>query len=108
MMSVAFGLLVVLLCYLSLRRRVHNRTRALEETPARDEPVRPRPSPLADALAQLVGISGGVYIGFTALAGFLKLPVPDKLVLGGLQFDPVAVLSLLAAIIQPYFVRHRS
>ncbi|MCG0277275.1 MAG: hypothetical protein L5656_01890 [Thermanaeromonas sp.] len=59
------------------------------------------PSPASRALAELVGIAGGIYLSLVMLVSFLKLGVPETVSLGGWSMDPLALLAVLVALIQP-------
>jgi hypothetical protein len=59
------------------------------------------PSPASRALAELVGIAGGIYLSLVMLVSFLKLGVPETISLGGWSLDPLALIAVLAALIQP-------
>lgn len=62
-------------------------------------------SPLSEALAQLVGVAGGVYLSVVMLVNFLELDVPPRVELLGVGFEPLASISILIAIVQPYILR---
>lgn len=56
---------------------------------------------LATALSQLVGTAGGIYLSLELLFTFLKIPedwYSDSIFL----VEPLAVISLLLAILQPF------
>jgi len=61
----------------------------------------PRPSPLSQALAQLVGTAGGIYLSLELLFTFLKVPeeVYKHSVFG---MELLAFLALVLAIVQPF------
>ncbi len=59
---------------------------------------------LATALSQLVGTAGGIYLSLELLFSFLKIPEnwwSDSIFL----VEPLAVISLLLAILQPFVLR---
>lgn len=62
-------------------------------------------SPLALALAQVVGTAGGIYLSLELLFSFLQLPedwwAPSTFVV-----EPLAVLSLVLAILQPFVIKY--
>ncbi|MGB9866898.1 MAG: hypothetical protein ACPLPR_03180 [Bacillota bacterium] len=58
-------------------------------------------SPYSIAIKQLVAVAGGIYISLTALCSFLDLEVPKRVWLAGAQVDPIAVLALCLAALQP-------
>jgi hypothetical protein len=62
-------------------------------------------SPISTALSNLVGIAGGIYLSVVLLLNFLKIPVPQPRLFLGCTVDPLAFVSLWAAIIQPFVPR---
>ena len=64
----------------------------------------PTSNQLATALSQLVGTAGGIYLSLELLFSFLKIPEnwwSDSIFL----VEPLAVISLLLAILQPFVMR---
>ncbi|MDR3289283.1 MAG: hypothetical protein LBT22_07635 [Peptococcaceae bacterium] len=61
-------------------------------------------SPLSRALAQLVGTAGGIYLSLELLFSFLKLPEEWRSDTP-LMMEPLALISLVLAILQPYGLR---
>lgn len=59
-------------------------------------------SSLAKAITQLVGTAGGIYLSLELLLTFLGLPEEIWNPPSVYYFKPLAVFSLLVAIIQPY------
>ncbi|MDN5346701.1 MAG: hypothetical protein PWP65_265 [Clostridia bacterium] len=68
-------------------------------------PVEPKPSPASQALAELAAIAGGIYVSLVLLTAFLKIPVPEKVIIAGMELDPLALIAVIIAIIQPYLAR---
>lgn len=91
----AFLTLIVILAVASLLRRAAIRA-ALEEPPGAS-------SPLAEALKDFLALAAGIYVAMAGIVEFLKLNPPDRIGLWGVEFDPLAALSLVLAILQPYF-----
>ena len=58
-------------------------------------------SPLSEALQQLLGISGGIYLSLTMLLQFLGISSLPPVLFGSFWLDPLALLSVLFACIQP-------
>ncbi|MGI6119508.1 MAG: hypothetical protein ACOYIB_02885 [Desulfosporosinus sp.] len=56
---------------------------------------------LAAALSQLVGTAGGIYLSLELLFSFLKIP-EDWLSKPFFFVEPLALISLVIAIIQPF------
>lgn len=67
------------------------------------EETAPRESPYSAALKSMIGVAGGLYISLVALTTFLGLQVPSRVNLFGGSVDPLAVLSLLLALVQSFF-----
>ena len=61
----------------------------------------PTSNQLATALSQLVGTAGGIYLSLELLFSFLKIP-EDWWSKSIFIVEPLAVFSLLLAIIQPF------
>jgi len=104
-MSFFLGVVLLGFSALSVRRRVRNRVKVLEERADKDVPE--TPSPASRAIMELVGLAGGIYIAITALMSFLQINLPDRVSVSGVQIGPIALLALLIAIVQPYFARRR-
>ena len=56
---------------------------------------------LSKEIKNVVANAGGIYISLTLAASFLKLDISQQLALWGIQFDVVAALALVLAILQP-------
>ena len=65
----------------------------------------PVSSPLAKAVGQLVGIAGGIYLALDLLTTFLSVDIPEQIRTLGFNIDPLAVFSILMALVQPYLTR---
>ncbi len=64
----------------------------------------PASSPLSTGLAQLVGTAGGIYLALELLFSFLKIP-QDWWSDSVFVVEPLALISLFLAIIQPFVIR---
>lgn len=64
----------------------------------------PTSSPLSTGLAQLVGTAGGIYLALEVLFSFLKIP-EDWWSDSTFVIEPLALISLFLAIIQPFVIR---
>jgi hypothetical protein len=62
-------------------------------------------SPLSLALQELIAISGGIYLSLIMLISFLKLNIPDKVIIFELSIDPIACISIILTIIQPFLIK---
>lgn len=60
---------------------------------------------LAKAIAQLVGTAGGIYLSLELLLTFLGIPEQYWDPPSFYFFKPLAVFSLLIAILQPYVIK---
>jgi len=64
----------------------------------------PSSNMLATALSQLVGTAGGIYLSLELLFSFLKIP-EDWWSNSMFFVEPLAVISLLLAILQPFALK---
>ena len=64
----------------------------------------PSSNMLASALSQLVGTAGGIYLSLELLFSFLKIP-EDWWSNSMFFVEPLAVVSLLLAILQPFVLK---
>lgn len=62
-------------------------------------------SPLALALAQVVGTAGGIYLSLELLFSFLKLP-ENWWTSSSFVVEPLALISLFLAIVQPFVIKY--
>lgn len=67
----------------------------------RQAEIAPKGSPLSQAIQELIAVAGGIYLSLVMLASFLKLTLPDKVAIGALAFDPLALAAVGCAILQP-------
>lgn len=56
---------------------------------------------LSKEIGNVIANAGGIYISLTLAAAFLKVDVATEFALLGVQFDILAVLSLVLALVQP-------
>lgn len=94
--AILITVLVLIALYISFGVRV-NRIQAIRER----KTVESKPSPLGEAIKDFVAVAGGVYLGLTTLAEFLKVPVPMQASVWGVAFDPVALFAVSLAIVAP-------
>lgn len=64
-------------------------------------PIEPKISPVSLAIQDLIAIAGGIYLSLIMLVSFLKFPVPEKIHLGTVELDPLALFSICLGIVQP-------
>jgi len=62
------------------------------------------PGTISQGLTYLVGVAGGIYISLIALTSFLKIVFPKSILLFGVSVDPLAVISFLLAVLQPWVI----
>ena len=95
------GAIVLLLVILSIRQRVINSRRCLTRGNVSESKV----SPFSSALASLVGTAGGIYLSVVMLTTFLEMDIPAKVQLWQFKLEPLAAVSIVIAILQPFFLR---
>lgn len=61
-------------------------------------------SPLAEAITELVGISGGIYLALLTMAEFLGLNGEYRILIGGHYLNLLALAALFLAFVQPIMV----
>jgi hypothetical protein len=61
-------------------------------------------SPLSLAIQELVAISGGIYLSLMMLVTFLKLNIPETIMILDFSFDPLAFSAISLAVIQPFIL----
>lgn len=62
---------------------------------------------LSEAIVELIAFAGGIYLSLTLLIEFLALNGLDRLCLWGVSFDPIALASVILALLQPIYERIR-
>lgn len=97
--SLLLFILFLILISLSVRKRVNNRRYRSNPFEKISEP---RSSYLSDGLLNLIGTAGGIYLALITTLNFLQLNYPNKIMFFGLTVEPIAGVSFLIAIIQPY------
>lgn len=86
--------LLLLLFFVALWLKVHHYRSSNVEAVA---------SPASRALAELVAVAGGIYLSLVLLVSFLKINLPEAITIGRVQVDPLAIVALLVALLQPVF-----
>lgn len=100
--GIIIAFIVLLLTALSVRARVHQRLYRDKEWSVIGEPM---PSQISQALSNLVGVAGGIYLSLVVAFTFIDLKLPERVQLYGISMEPLAALSILIALAQPYFQR---
>ena len=57
------------------------------------------------AIQDLIGTAGGIYLAITLLISFLKIVIPDKIIIFAIEVEPIALISILLAVFQPVIER---
>lgn len=99
---IAFSLVVLLLSILSLRERVRQRYLREKDWGFIGEA---KSSQISQALTNLIGVAGGIYLTLVILAAFLELQVPERVNFGRVSLEPLAAVSILISLAQPYFFK---
>ncbi|HZK17912.1 MAG TPA: hypothetical protein VFD15_01225 [Clostridia bacterium] len=92
--------LVLLLLIVSVRERIKIRQ-------YRDWDIlgESKASPLSQAMANLIGVAGGIYLALVVLIAFLEIPIPSRINILWLSVEPLAAVAVFLAIIQPFMLR---
>lgn len=61
-------------------------------------------SPTSYAIGELVAVAGGIYLSLVLLASFLKISMPERIVISSWSFDYLAAIALFLALLQPIFL----
>ncbi|MBP2628826.1 MAG: hypothetical protein H6Q68_3537 [Firmicutes bacterium] len=96
-----YAWIVLLLVLIILALSVWQRIKYFRKTVDEDKI---KASPLSLALQELVAISGSIYLSLIMLVSFLKLNIPETIMFFEISIDPLALLSISLAIIQPLFL----
>lgn len=90
-------LFVLLILTLSVWQRIQNFRKTVEESKI-------TASPLSLAIQDLMAIAGSIYLSLTMLVAFLKLNIPETIMIFELTIDPLAFAAIALAVIQPVFL----
>lgn len=71
----------------------------------RSEQVAVVDSPMTEAIGQILGIAGGIYLSLVMVLSFLGVEDPQEVMISGLSLDPLAILSVMLACAQPLLLR---
>jgi hypothetical protein len=99
---IIFSLVVLLLVVLSLRERMRQRYLREKDWGFIGEA---KSSQLSQALTNLIGVAGGIYLTLVILATFLELQIPERVTFGRISLEPLAAVSILISLAQPYFFK---
>lgn len=96
-------ILTLVLIVFSIRERV--RLRASRIRSHKSWEMEPRATPFSEAMINLIGVAGGVYLSLIMLFTFLEVSLPGKISLGGVEVEPLAAFAIGLAIVQPFVLR---
>ncbi|KAF1084582.1 hypothetical protein SPSYN_02360 [Sporotomaculum syntrophicum] len=99
---IVFLLIVLLLIIVSVRERVKWQSMRNKNWDVLGDP---KSSPLSQAITGMVGTAGGIYLSLIILQAFLELHIPKSIQISGISLEPLATLSIVLAIIQPFAMR---
>lgn len=99
---IIFSLAVLLLVVLSLRERMRQRFLREKDWGFIGEA---KSSQISQALTNLIGVAGGIYLTLVILATFLELQIPERITFGRISLEPLAAVSILISLAQPYFFK---
>jgi len=100
--GIVLAIIVLLLIIVSIRERIRQTRYREKDWSVIGESA---PSPLSQALANLVGVAGGIYLTLVVVITFIELELPERIHLWGISIEPLAAISFFLAIIQPYVQR---
>lgn len=92
------------LAALAAREKARQKDREISLIRGRDLPE-PRPTPLSQGLVDLVAVAGGIYLALIMVASFVGYELPGPTSFLGGRVDPVAVLSIALAVVEPFISR---
>jgi hypothetical protein len=96
-MPYIFIIVTIILVFLSVLKRI-------EDKLYRGRSLDTNPSNFSEGLVNLVGTAGGIYIAIVSLITFLEIELPARIALFGIRIEPMAGISLVIAIFQPYIM----
>ncbi|MGI6576380.1 MAG: hypothetical protein ACOX3A_11215 [bacterium] len=87
----------------SVRERVRLKRISIKDR--KELPVEPKPSQFTVAMGELLAVAGGIYLTLLVTVTFLDIEVPARVNIGFASLEPLAAISLLIAILQPWLLR---
>jgi len=88
---------VLLSLVLSVWQRIQCFRKTLEENKL-------KASPLSLAIQELIAVSGSIYLSLIMLVSFLKLNIPETIMIYEVSIDPLAFFAISLGILQPLFL----
>ena len=92
-----FAGIAAVLVIISVKSKMSNNYLRTEETKIIQ-------SPLAEAISDLVGVSGGIYLALLMTAEFIGLDCDWRVYLDGYGFNALALLAIFLSLMQPIAV----
>ncbi|NLI12942.1 hypothetical protein [Pelotomaculum propionicicum] len=92
---------VIFLAVISVRERIRTRLMREKDWGFIGET---KASQISQALANLIGVAGGIYLTLMVAATFLELQLPARVHFGGISMEPLAAISIIIALAQPFAV----
>ncbi len=100
------GTLIIVIAVLALMLiSVRERIRIKEIRERAWDGSETKSSPLSQAIANLIGTAGGIYLSLVMLFSFMEVQLPGKINLLKLELEPLAAFSFTLAIVQPFVIR---
>jgi len=99
---IVFGAIVFLFVAVSVRERVRLRLMREKDWSIIGEA---KSSHISQALTNLVGVAGGIYLILVVLVAFLELNLPEQVQVGNISLEPLAAVSIFIALVQPFMIR---
>ncbi|MBZ4686558.1 MAG: hypothetical protein PWQ96_1215 [Clostridia bacterium] len=99
--TVLIPVIVLFLFYLSGNKRAKAKYSNFKTLPV-PEDDQANKGPVASAALEIVAMAGGIYLALTSLASFLQLSIPKTIEFTGVTFDPIAAISIILALLQPF------
>ncbi len=59
-------------------------------------------SKISEALTNLIGVAGGIYLSLVVITIFLELQLPEWIQIFGYRMEPLAAFSILIALVYPF------
>lgn len=60
---------------------------------------------ISQALTQLVGVAGGIYLSLVMLTSFVGMVFPESIQILGISLEPLALISIIIALFQPWLTK---
>lgn len=64
-----------------------------------------RQTPLSQGIVDMVAIAGGIYLSLVMVANFVGYAVPGNVPFLGGEVDPVALIAVTLALVEPFLSR---